>query len=178
MAAPHVAGVAALVAAVKPGISAPDLRAILLQNATAASGLPIGSGYLDAAKAVAAASGTPAYALAQRPVLKSLGAVATKPKGGISRFRGQFSLTGSVDGVSGFRLVVGKRTVATLSGQRSPFTVNLRLRTKKAPKRLRVVALDRARRPVTTLDVAVKIAATLPKKVGGGSGISRAWTAG
>ncbi|MCU0314018.1 MAG: S8 family serine peptidase [Solirubrobacteraceae bacterium] len=178
MATPHVAGVAALVAAVKPGISAPDLRSILLQNATAASGVAVGSGYLDAAKAVAAASGTPAYALAQKPVLKSLGAVATKPKGGVSQFRGQFSLTGAIDGVAGYRLVVDKRTVATLTGQRSPFTVNLRLKTKKAPKRLQVIALDRARKPVTKVNVSIKVAATLPKKVGGGSGIARAWTAG
>ncbi len=45
MAAPHVTGVAALMAALQPDLPATDLRAALLENALPAS-LPVGSGYL------------------------------------------------------------------------------------------------------------------------------------
>ena len=51
MAAPHVAGVVALMRAVAPRLSAAEIRAVLLQNA-ARSSLPIGSGYVDARGAV------------------------------------------------------------------------------------------------------------------------------
>ena len=47
MAAPHAAGVAALMAAMRPDMSAAELRAQLLQNAGRSS-LPVGGGYLDA----------------------------------------------------------------------------------------------------------------------------------
>ena len=56
MAAPHVSGVAALMAAAAPGLSASELRAQLLQNAVPAS-IPVGSGYLDALGAVRGVGG-------------------------------------------------------------------------------------------------------------------------
>ena len=51
MAAPHAAGVAALMAAVRPDATAAELRAMMLQAASASS-LPVGAGYLDAARSV------------------------------------------------------------------------------------------------------------------------------
>ena len=51
MAAPMVAGVAALMAGANPNLGASDLRALLLQHATR-SNLPVGAGYLDALDSV------------------------------------------------------------------------------------------------------------------------------
>jgi serine protease len=60
MASPHVAGVAALVKATNPSLTAAQIRAILIGNATtqAGSGLPNGGRILDALLAVQAAGGS------------------------------------------------------------------------------------------------------------------------
>ncbi|MFN3241556.1 MAG: S8 family serine peptidase [Planctomycetota bacterium] len=56
MASPHVAGVAALVLAANPNLSAADLRQILIGNADGGLGLPNGGRLVDALAAVQAAS--------------------------------------------------------------------------------------------------------------------------
>ena len=71
MAAPHVSGVAALMAAVAPQLTAAELRAILLQHASR-SGLPIGAGYVDALGAVAAAAGAASFQQGQPPAVRVL----------------------------------------------------------------------------------------------------------
>src|SRR6202008_2480119 len=76
MAAPHVAGVAALMAAVAPNLPAADLRALLLQNAARAS-VPVSSGYVDALGSVLAASKGSSYELAQSPQARVLSATRT-----------------------------------------------------------------------------------------------------
>ena len=68
MAAPMVTGVAALAASVNPGISAVDLRAVLMDNATR-SRLPVAAGYVDALHAVLAASTATGYDSTQPPRL-------------------------------------------------------------------------------------------------------------
>ena len=60
MAAPHVAGVAALMAAVAPNLPAAELRALLLQHAARAD-VPVSAGYVDALGAVLAASEATSY---------------------------------------------------------------------------------------------------------------------
>ena len=69
MAAPHVAGVVALMRSVAPRLSASEIRAVLLQNA-ARSSLPIGSGYVDARGAVRGAAKDTEITLGQRPRLR------------------------------------------------------------------------------------------------------------
>ena len=58
MASPHVAGIAALVKAANPSLTAAQLRAILLGNTQAGVGLPNGGRMVDALAAVQAAGGT------------------------------------------------------------------------------------------------------------------------
>src|SRR3954469_126722 len=61
MAAPMVAGVAALAVSANPLINAVDLRGVLMQNA-ARSRLPVAAGYVNALHTVVAASSTPGLA--------------------------------------------------------------------------------------------------------------------
>lgn len=58
MAAPHVAGVAALVKAANPSLTASQIRTILLNNTQAGVGLPNSGRVLDALAAVQAATGS------------------------------------------------------------------------------------------------------------------------
>ena len=79
MAAPHVAGVAALMAAVAPQLTAAELRAILLQHASR-SGLPVGAGYVDALGAVLRPrAGTSSYQQGQPPQARVLQATREGP---------------------------------------------------------------------------------------------------
>src|SRR3954471_2829660 len=68
MAAPMVAGVAALAVSGNPQISAVDLRGLLMQNA-GRSKLPVAAGYVNALHTVLAASSAPGVAT-QAPTLK------------------------------------------------------------------------------------------------------------
>src|SRR3954449_9943350 len=70
MAAPMVAGVAALAVSANPHINAVDLRGLLMQNA-ARSRLPVAAGYVDALHTVLAASSAAGVAT-QAPKLKIL----------------------------------------------------------------------------------------------------------
>src|SRR3954469_7593545 len=70
MAAPMVAGVAALAVSGNPQISAVDLRGLLMQNA-GRSKLPVAAGYVNALHTVLAASSAPGVAT-QAPTLKIL----------------------------------------------------------------------------------------------------------
>ncbi len=75
MAAPHVAGVAALMAAVSPSLPAADLRALLLQHATPGA-VPVSSGYVDALGSVQAASTGSSYQQTQPARARVLSATA------------------------------------------------------------------------------------------------------
>ena len=76
MAAPHVSGVAALMAAVAPQLTAAELRALLLQHAVRTSA-PVGAGYVDALGSVLAASRHRSYDGGQPPQVRIL--LATRP---------------------------------------------------------------------------------------------------
>jgi subtilisin family serine protease len=131
MAAPMVSGVAALAASVNARISAVDLRAVLMQNATR-SRLPVAAGYIDALRSVLAASHSAGHDTSQPPRLRVLSATR---KG--RRTKIQAAVLGSTAGIHRYRVRLG-RTRAELMPRPSPFTVTLRRRG----ARVRVVALD------------------------------------
>jgi subtilisin family serine protease len=168
MAAPMVSGVAALMATARPGISAVDLRALLLQYATHAA-LPIGAGYVDALGSVLAASGDTGNQAGQPPALQVLLAAR---QGSVMKV--QAALVGSAQAISRYRISLDGRRVAELRAGRSPFTVNLRSRR---GRRLRIDALDASGRRVATATRAIK--AVPKRKAPGGRGIgssgARVW---
>jgi subtilisin family serine protease len=133
MAAPHAAGVAALMAAMRPDMSAAELRAQLLQNAGRAS-LPVSGGYLNALSSVISAAKASTYRLGQPPLVRVL---AARRKG--RQTVAQVAALGDTRGIARFRLSLDKRRVAELRMRSSPFTVRLRGR---AGRRLRADALD------------------------------------
>lgn len=137
MAAPAVSGVAALAASVNPRLTAPDLRALLMQNATR-SGLPVTAGYVDALQTVVAASSA-SYDTTQPPRLKILSATVKN-----GRTQVQAAVLGSTTSIRRYRLTLGGRT-ADLAPRPSPFTVKLA----GTSKRVKLAALNRAGRPVT-----------------------------
>jgi subtilisin family serine protease len=158
MAAPMVTGVAALAASVNPQLSAPDLRALLTQNATR-SQLPVASGYVDALHTVLAASGAAGYDTTQPPRVKIL-AATTKGK----RTLVQVAVLGSTTNIRRYRVGLAGRVVE-LSARRSPFVVRLARRG----RRVTVAALNGAGRTVTTATRAVTALRQGKRGVGRGS---------
>jgi len=137
MAAPHVTGVAALMAAVAPNLSAADLRAQLLQNASRAS-LPVGSGYLDALASVRGAAAGAGISLGQPPRLEILQAQRAG-KGRRAQTLVQFAVSGATDAVKRYRVLLGGRRAAELAAGQSVLTLRKRGRS---AARVRVLALD------------------------------------
>ena len=133
MAAPHAAGVAALMAAMRPDLSAPELRAQLLQNA-GRSPLPVGGGYLDALSSVVSVASSASYGVGQPPVVKVLSA-ARKGR----QLVVQVAAIGNTRAIVRFRVSLDGKRVAELRKRASPFTLRLRGR---AGRKLRVEALD------------------------------------
>jgi subtilisin family serine protease len=140
MAAPIVAGVAALAASVNPTISAADLRALLTQNA-ARSTLRVASGYVDALNTVLDASGGRGQDATTPPSLRILEATR---KG--RRTRVQATVRGSTAAIRRYRVKLGKRVVATLAARRNTFRVTVR----KRGSRVRIDALDASGRKVVS----------------------------
>src|SRR5262245_21346611 len=133
MAAPHAAGVAALMAAMRADLTAAELRAQLFQNA-GRSPLPVGAGYLDALASVVSVASASSYRLGQPPLVRVL---AAQRKG--SQTVVQVAALGDTRAVTRFRIKLDGRRVAELKKRGSPFTV--RLRGRKG-RRLQVEALD------------------------------------
>ena len=134
MAAPHATGVAALMAAVRPDASAAELRAMMLQAATRTS-LPVGAGYLDAARSVVQAMNSSSYDESQRPTVRVL--LATRNRRGIVA---QVAALGNVQAIRRFKVTLGGRTVAGVKRRGSPFTIRIRSRRGGT---LKVEGLDR-----------------------------------
>ena len=133
MAAPHAAGVAALMAAMRPDMSAVELRAQLLQNAGRSS-LPVSGGYLDALSSVVNVASASTYRLGQPPLVRVL---AAQRRG--SQTVVQVAALGDTRAVARFRLSLDRRRAAEVRKGSSPFTVRLRGR---GGRKLRVDALD------------------------------------
>jgi subtilisin family serine protease len=162
MAAPHAAGVAALMAAMRPDMSASELRAQLLQNAGRAS-LPVGGGYLDALNSVISAGTASTYRLGQPPLVRVLTA---QRKG--SQTIVQVAALGDTRGVARYRLRLDKRRVAEVRKRSSPFTVRLRGR---AGRKLRVDALDPGGKVIASGSKAVRGVRKGKRGVRRGSGV-------
>jgi subtilisin family serine protease len=157
MAAPMVAGVAALVAGANPGISAVDLRAAMMQNA-ARSDLPVAAGYVDALHTVLAATGRVGYEPPQRPKVKILNATR---KNRVTKV--QVAVSGSTAAVARYRITLGSRA-AEVQARRTQFTVKIR----RAASRVRVDALDASGAVVASANRAVKALRAGKRQVGTG----------
>lgn len=149
MAAPHVAGVAALMASIAPNLPAAELRALLLQHAERGS-VPVSAGYVDALGAVLAASEATSYDRSQPPSLRVLSATR---KGRTTQ--AQLAVLGATSAVRRVVVKLDKRRVAELRGGRTLLNVRLKGRT---GRRLTAEAfsadgrsLGRASSPVRTL---------------------------
>jgi subtilisin family serine protease len=162
MAAPHAAGVAALMAAMRPDMSASELRAQLLQNAGRAS-LPVSGGYLDALSSVVKVASASTYRLGQPPLVRVLSA---QRKG--SQTVVQVAALGDTRGVARYRLSLDGRRAAEVRKGSSPFTVRLRGR---AGRKLRVDALDAAGKKIASGTKAVRGVRKGKRGVRRGSGV-------
>jgi hypothetical protein len=140
MASPHAAGVAALMAAVRPDATAAELRAMMLQAATRSS-LPVGAGYLDAARSVLLAINASSYEGGQAPRVRVL--LATRNRRGTVV---QVGVVGATKAIARYKLVLGGRSVG-VKPRGTPFTV--RIGTKRGAS-VKVQAIDRAGKVLTS----------------------------
>lgn len=172
MAAPHVAGVAALMAAVAPTLPAADLRALLLQSTTRAP-VPVSSGLVDALNSVLAAakgSGT-SYDLAQPPQIRVLSA-KRQGKGKTATVRAQIAVSGASQGVARIVVKIGGRNAANLRGGKS--VLNVRIRTRAANKRLDVEAFAADGRSLARASAPIKTLRSGKRSVGSGGNVGGA----
>jgi subtilisin family serine protease len=161
MAAPMVAGVAALAAAVNPRISAVDLRSVLMQNATTGQ-LRVAAGYVDALRTVLAASHASGYDSTQPPRLRILSATR---KG--TRTKIQVAVLGSAAAIRRYEIRLGTRTVAQVTARRTIFTVTVR----RAGRRVQVSALDAGGRTLAGAQRSVTQLRKGKRGVGTGRGV-------
>jgi hypothetical protein len=120
MAAPHVSGVAALMASVAPGLSAQALRALLLEHAVRPP-TPGKPGFVDALGSVQAAivaAAAPTRSLGQKP---AVGILTSTRRGRVIRVQVTKSAT-----VGAVRVRLDGRVVSTLHGTHSPLILVLR----------------------------------------------------
>jgi subtilisin family serine protease len=146
MAAPMVAGVAALMVSVNPAISAVDLRAQLLQHAKRTQ-LPVAAGYVDALDSVLATGTAVGSTTGQRPRLRILTATTNR-----RRTQVQVAVTGSTQAISRYAVRLDGRKAAGLAARRTTFTVTVRRRARRA----QIDALDASGRRLATVKRAVK----------------------
>jgi hypothetical protein len=126
MAAPMVSGVAALMVSLNPGISAIDLRALLLQHARRSS-LPVAAGYADALNSALAATTTVGYDSTQPPRVQILRATSDA-----KRTQLQVAVIGSTQAIKRYRVRLDNKNVAALTARKATFTVSLPRRGRRA----------------------------------------------
>jgi subtilisin family serine protease len=158
MAAPMVAGVAALMAGANPRLAVADLRALLLQNAVR-SRIPVAAGYLDARHSVLAAATAVGADAAQPPQLRVLRAT-TKGR----RTDVQVAARGSTLAIARYSVSLDGRRVAQMAARASPFTVTVRRRA----RRVRVVALSSAGRVLARAQAPVRAVRSGKRGTAGG----------
>jgi len=132
MAAPMTSGVAALMASANPRIGGVELRSLLLQSATR-SQLPVAAGYVDALRAVLAASTAIGYDASQPPRIRVIQATS---KG--ARTTVQVAALGFVAAIKRYVVTLDGRRVARLAARTSPFTAAL----PRQGRRVGIQALD------------------------------------
>ena len=162
MAAPHVAGLAALMASVAPNLPVAELRALLLQHAARAD-VPVSAGYADALGAVLAASEATSYDATQPPRLRVLSATS---KG--RTIQAQFAVLGAASNVARVTVKLDGRRVAQLRGGRSVLNVRLRGRT---GRRLAFEAVSADGRRLSTASARVRPLKAGKRNVGRGGGV-------
>jgi subtilisin family serine protease len=146
MAAPMTSGVAALMASANPRIGGVELRSLLLQSATR-SQLPVAAGYVDALRAVLAASTAIGYDASQPPRLRILQATS---KG--ARTTIQVAALGSATAIRRYVVTLDGKRAARLAARASPFTVALR----RNGRRVGVRALDASGRTLASAALRVR----------------------
>jgi hypothetical protein len=165
MAAPHVAGVAALMASVAPGLPVAELRALLLQHATRAD-VPVSAGYVDAVDAVLAASEATSYNQSQPPSVRVLSATSRS-----RTIQAQFAVLGAAASVARVSVRLDGKRVAQLRGSRNVLNVRLR---KRAGRKLTVEALSADGRRLATATARVRPVRAGKRGVGRGGRIGGA----
>jgi subtilisin family serine protease len=146
MAAPMVSGVAALMVAVNPSISAVDLRALLLQHATRTK-IPVAAGYVDALDSVLATTTAVGSATGQPPQLRILTATSDR-----RRTQLQVAVIGATQAIRSYRVRLDGRKVAGVKARKATFTVTIRRRARRA----QIDALDASGRPLATVKQTVR----------------------
>jgi subtilisin family serine protease len=158
MAAPMTSGVAALMASANPRIGGVELRSLLLQSAER-SQLPVAAGYVDALRAVLAASTAVGYDASQPPRLKVLQATS---KG--TRTTVQVAALGAAAAIKRYVVTLDGRRAARLAARATPFTVALRRKGRSVGVR----ALDASGRTLASAQLHVR--ALRSGKRGSGTG--------
>jgi subtilisin family serine protease len=158
MAAPMTSGVAALMASANPRLGGVELRSLLLQSA-ARSPLPVAAGYVDALRAVLAASTAVGYDSSQPPRLKVLQATSKA-----ARTTVRVAALGSTAAIRRYVVSLDGRRAARLAARASPFSVALRRNGRRAG----VLALDAAGR--TLARASLRVQALRSGKRGAGTG--------
>jgi subtilisin family serine protease len=158
MAAPMTSGVAALMASANPRLGGVELRSLLLQSA-ARSQLPVAAGYVDALRAVLAASTAVGYDASQPPRLRILQATS---KG--ARTTIQVAALGSTTAIRRYVVTLDGKRAARLAARASPFAVALR----QKGRRVGVRALDASGR--TLASTALRVQALRSGKRGAQTG--------
>ena len=141
MAAPHVTGVAALMASAAPQLTARELRALLLETAVHTDA-PVGAGIVDALASVLAATRATSLELGRPPGARVL--LATR-RGRVMRV--QVALRGATEAVHRLVVRLDGRVVIGARGGRRVLTIAWRGR---AGRRVSVAALSADGRTLAT----------------------------
>jgi subtilisin family serine protease len=158
MASPMAAGVAALMAGANPRIGGVELRSLLLQSATR-SQLPVAAGYVDALRAVLAASTAVGYDASQPPRIRVLQATSKD-----ARTTVQVAALGFAAAIKRYVVTLDGRRAARLAARPSPFTVAL----PRKGRRVGIQALDASGRRLAVAQLRVQ--ALRSGKRGAGTG--------
>jgi subtilisin family serine protease len=161
MASPMVAGVAALAASVNPGISAVDLRAVIMDNADR-SRLPVSAGYVDALGTVQAASHASGYDTTQAPRLRILEAVRSG-----KRVRVQAAVSGSTASIRHYQVRLDGGRPVQLAARGTKFKVTV----SRPGKSVRVSALNAAGKSLASAQRKVERQRKGKGGVGSGGGV-------
>jgi subtilisin family serine protease len=160
MAAPYVAGVAALMLSLRPDILAPEMRAAIL-GAAAPSTLPVSAGYLDAQAAVRAVTTRAMYDLGQRPRVEVIRAAAMD-----TMLQLDTCALGATAAIRSYRIELGGRRIARVRGAE---VLHLLIRgvRRAAGRRVRVRALGATGRTLAVGTARVAVSRDTKPRIGG-----------
>jgi subtilisin family serine protease len=166
MAAPHVAGVAALMASANPSLSASDLRAKIVGSSVGAAGAPVGSGFVDAAAAVRSVISASRLTIAQHPTLALLSATRSV-RGGKATLVVQATVSGAPDAIARFAMSSGGTSLGVLPRTGATFTMRKTLPAARLTGALRIRALDRTGRQLASVSGRIKLVPASKQNIGG-----------